>query len=93
MYWPTGSSLMAAPEESAVMADTFLEATQPTGPTPYTLTEGTPGPTIMGTPETKQVVIGKKSPSGLTSSVGPSSSTSSSGPSWYGSHLSVGRRP
>ena len=98
MYWPTGSSLLAGLEEPASeAADTALEFLAPVGPTPYTLTEGTPGPTTLGTEGDREVVIGKKSPSSGRGPIGaasePGTSTSSSGPPWYGSHLSVGRRP
>ena len=99
MYWPTGSSLPAGFEEPASeAADTALEFLAPAGPTPYTLTEGTPGPTTLGTEGDREVVVGKKSPSGGRGPIGTASepgttSSSSSGPPWYGSHLSVGRRP
>ena len=88
----------ALDEPASEVADTALEFLAPAGPTPYTLTEGTPGPTTLGTEGDREVVVGKKSPSGGRGPIGTASepgttSSSSSGPPWYGSHLSVGRRP
>jgi hypothetical protein len=61
-------------------------------PSPYTLTEGTPGATIEGSAATREVVVGKRAPSSRQTGAGGVQSLSS-GPPWYGSHLTVGKRP
>lgn len=100
MYWPTGSSSSLSAGGSEALATT--EETDGTAKTaapttmsvPYTLTEGTPGPTVLGTEASKEVVVGRRAPSSRTAAEGGASTQSSGGvTSWYGSHLTVGKRP
>ena len=106
MYWPTeSSSLLGGGESFSMSSADLLTPTVPVGPSPYTLADGVPGPTVAASEGSEEVVVGRKAPSarGAPGRSSPGSSvgverqldalSSSSGPSWYGSHVSVGRKP
>ncbi len=95
MYWPSGASGLSsgASRVTSVPAGPPADAIAAADASPYTLTEGTPGPTIVGAEDAAAptVVVGKPVPG---SAVGNGLvESSSSGPSWYGSHLTLGKRP
>ena len=93
MYWPTGSSLISGGDMSGEPA---AEAWQAMGipPSPYTLTDGVQGPTQQLTETPEALIVGKAPPgSSHRDRSGPDLQIQSSGLPWYGSHLSVGKKP
>ena len=61
MYWPTSAaSSWAAPDRPASLAAPDAELSDSRAcRSPYTLTEGTPGPTVERSAATREVVVGK----------------------------------
>ena len=94
MYWPTSAaSSLAAPDGPASLAAPDAELSDSRArPSPYTLTEGTPGPTVERSAATREVVVGNSPSSRGDGAAGTTESLSSS-PPWYGSHLTVGKKP
>ena len=99
MYWPTGSSSLLGSESASLpSADTAgaerLGGITPAGPSPYTVVDGVPGPTEVKPGAARDVVVGKRAPTSRGGTErGEPTQSSSSGPAWYGSHLTLGKRP
>lgn len=103
MYWPTGSASLTAGatdlgSQSAALdsrgAALLSGGEHDSPPSPYTLTEGVPGPTYVLTDDPAALIVGKPVPgSRYEQESSGKMQIQSSGLSWYGSHLSVGKRP